>query len=176
MIAARRWGNTRYRGQIIWMLLTSRPDLLPIDLKRQGRAEVHIPLFYPFEEAEIRQMFEVMARKNKLTIAADALPRISADRNLSGADIESISLWRLSERRWPPSGPRGDSPPTWSWQPTSSFPRRRGLEKELQEIAAVLECTQMSLLPPAWRKKVTEPEGRTRLQERLAAIRQVLES
>ena len=40
-------GNSRYRGKIIWMLLTSRPDLLPIDLKRQGRAEVHIPLFYP---------------------------------------------------------------------------------------------------------------------------------
>ena len=46
MIAS-QMGNTRYRGKIIWMLLTSRPDLLPIDLKRQGRAEVHIPLFYP---------------------------------------------------------------------------------------------------------------------------------
>ena len=54
MIAA-QMGNTRYRGRIVWMLLTSRPDLLPIDLKRQGRAEVHIPLFYPYEEAEIRR-------------------------------------------------------------------------------------------------------------------------
>ena len=42
MIAA-QMGDTRYRGQIIWMLLTARPDLLPIDLKRQGRAEVHHP-------------------------------------------------------------------------------------------------------------------------------------
>ena len=41
------------------MLLTSRPDLLPIDLKRQGRAEVHIPLFYPQDEAEVREMFRV---------------------------------------------------------------------------------------------------------------------
>ena len=49
MIAA-QMGDTRYRGQIIWMLLTSRPDLLPIDLKRQGRAEVHLPLFYPQDE------------------------------------------------------------------------------------------------------------------------------
>src|SRR5262249_52216913 len=39
MIAA-QMGDTRYRGRIVWMLLTSRPDLLPIDLKRQGRAEV----------------------------------------------------------------------------------------------------------------------------------------
>ena len=62
MIAS-QMGDTRYRGQIIWMLLTARPDLLPIDLKRQGRAEVHIPLFYPTDEAEIRQMFVIMAKK-----------------------------------------------------------------------------------------------------------------
>src|SRR5262249_50396690 len=49
MIAA-QMGDTRYRGKILWMLLTCRPDLLPIDLKRQGRAEVHIPLFYPAEQ------------------------------------------------------------------------------------------------------------------------------
>ena len=91
MIAA-QMGNTRYRGRIVWMLLTSRPDLLPIDLKRQGRAEVHIPLFYPYEEAEIRQMFEVMARKNKVQLAADALPKVPAGKNLSGADIESVVL------------------------------------------------------------------------------------
>ena len=36
---AQQMGDTRYRGRIIWMLLTCRPDLLPIDLKRQGRAE-----------------------------------------------------------------------------------------------------------------------------------------
>ncbi len=56
MIAA-QMGDTRYRGKILWMLLTCRPDLLPIDLKRQGRAEVHFPLFYPSEQAELRAMF-----------------------------------------------------------------------------------------------------------------------
>src|SRR4029079_2001864 len=40
-IAAQR-GDTAYRGKIVWRLLTARPDQLPIDLKRQGRAEVHI--------------------------------------------------------------------------------------------------------------------------------------
>ena len=55
MIAS-QMGDTRYRGKIVWMLLTCRPDLLPIDLKRQGRAEEHIPLFYPQDEAEVREM------------------------------------------------------------------------------------------------------------------------
>ena len=53
MIAS-QMGDTRYRGKLIWMLLTSRPDLLPIDLKRQGRAEVHLPLFNPLDETEVR--------------------------------------------------------------------------------------------------------------------------
>src|SRR5207249_6078061 len=59
MIAS-QMGDTAYRGKIVWMLLTSRPDLLPIDLKRQGRAEVHVPLFYPTDEEEIRRMFVIL--------------------------------------------------------------------------------------------------------------------
>jgi ATP-dependent 26S proteasome regulatory subunit len=172
MIAA-QMGNTRYRGRIVWMLLTSRPDLLPIDLKRQGRAEVHIPLFYPYEEAEIRQMFEVMARKNKLTLSGDALPRVTAGRGWSGADIESIVL---TAKRGALAAGRTELSAADLEQAQQEFiPSAQGLEKELQEIAAVLECTQRCLLPPPWRAKIAEPEGRTRLQERMAAIRQLLE-
>ena len=55
------------------------------------------------------------------------------------------------------------------------IPSAQGLEKELQETAAVLECTQASLLPPQWREKVSRDEGRARLQERMVAIRQLVE-
>ena len=55
------------------------------------------------------------------------------------------------------------------------IPSAQGLEKEKQELAAVLECTSMSFLPEAWRARVAEPEGRARLQERMAAIRRLLE-
>ena len=97
MIAA-QMGDTQYRGQIMWMLLTARPDLLPIDLKRQGRAEVHIPLFYPTEEAEIRQMFVILAKKLGSTVAADDVPPIPQLGQLSGADIEGMvgRAWRAS--------------------------------------------------------------------------------
>ena len=78
MIAA-QMGDTQYRGRIFWMLLTARPDLLPIDLKRQGRAEVHIPLFYPTDEAEIRQMFVIMAKKLGTTLDARGRPVDSAE-------------------------------------------------------------------------------------------------
>ncbi len=172
MIAA-QMGNTRYRGQIIWMLLTSRPDLLPIDLKRQGRAEVHIPMFYPYADDEVHAMFAAMAKKNHVALADDAIPSVAGNGRLSGADIESVVL---SAKRAALSA--GRTAPTKADVEAALhefIPSAQGLEKELQETAAVLECTQMSLLPPPWREKVSKPEGRTRLQERMAAIRQMLE-
>jgi SpoVK/Ycf46/Vps4 family AAA+-type ATPase len=171
MIAS-QMGNTRYRGQIIWMLLTSRPDLLPIDLKRQGRAEVHIPLMYPRREADIAAMFGTMARKNKLTLAADAVPAVSADRKLTGADIESIVLnaRRLGLAEGRPEITRADLA-----QALAEFvPSAQGLEKELQELAAVVECTQLSFLPDDWRQRLSQPDATAQLQQRMAAIRQLL--
>ncbi len=64
-------GDTRYRGHILWFLITCRPDILPIDLKRQGRAEVHIPLFYPETMDEQKIMFEVLAKKCGVQLAED---------------------------------------------------------------------------------------------------------
>ncbi len=172
MIAG-QMGDTRYRGMIIWMLLTSRPDLLPIDLKRQGRAEVHIPLFYPHESDEIRQMFSAMAKKNKLALADDAIPPVDVDRRLSGADIESIVL--AVKRQAMTAGTTKIERADVEKALAEFIPSAQGLEKELQDIVAVLECTQLSFLPLPWREQIAAPNGRSRLQERMAAIRQLLE-
>jgi ATP-dependent 26S proteasome regulatory subunit len=166
-------GDTRYRGKIIWMLLTCRPDLLPIDIKRQGRAEVHIPMFYPREQAELESMFLIMAKKNKSVLRREDLPRLDLSRGLSGADVESIMITakRKATLRGSPELRKEDVE-----EASSEFiPSAQGLEKELQELAAVLECTQLSFLPNDLRKRVSEPEGRARLQERLVAIRQIIE-
>ncbi|HEY7329235.1 MAG TPA: AAA family ATPase [Gemmataceae bacterium] len=172
MIAS-QMGDTRYRGRIVWMLMTSRPDLLPIDLKRQGRAEVHIPLFYPQDEAEIREMFLVMARKNKVPLPNEALPAVSVEKHLSGSDIESIIIiaWRNALAAGRTKVGKKDLEEAL----INFIPSAQGLEKELQELSAVLECTQLNFLPRPWREKVEKPDGRTRLQERLAAIRQLLQ-
>lgn len=170
---ATQMGDTKYRGRIVWMLMTSRPELLPIDLKRQGRCEVHIPLFYPQTEDEIHEMFTSMARKNKIKLAADALPMISPTRNLSGSDIESIVL---AARRLSLAAGREEVTRTDVEEAVNQFvPSSQGLEKEMQELSAVLECTQLNFLPPEWRKIVSEPNGRVKLQERFQALRQILE-
>jgi hypothetical protein len=42
---ATEMSNTKNRGQIVWLLATSRADLIEIDLKRPGRIDVIVPLF-----------------------------------------------------------------------------------------------------------------------------------
>ena len=170
---AQQMGDTRYRGRIIWMLLTCRPDLLPIDLKRQGRCEVHIPLFAPHDSSEIATMVAAMARKNKVKLAEGAIPEIPANRDLSGADLESILLG--ARRKALAAGretvERGDLESALE----EFIPSAQGLEKELQELAAVLECTERNFLPPNWRDRIAQPGARPKLQERLVALRQLVE-
>ena len=171
---AQQMGDTKYRGKIIWMLLTCRPDLLPIDLKRQGRCEVHIPLFAPTTSADIAAMFLAMSKKNKVPLAADAIPDVSPDRQLSGADLESILL---AARRGALSFERDLVEKTDLERAIAEFiPSSEGLEKEMQEIAAVLECTERNFLPTKWREQIGSPEARAKLQERMSVLRQLVES
>jgi len=172
MIAS-QMGDTRYRGQIIWMLLTSRPDLLPIDLKRQGRCEVHIPLFPPQDAESIRTMFRAMAKKNKVRLADDALPDVSPERQLSGADLESILL--AARRKSLAAGRDTVERADLAAALDEFIPSAQGLEKELQELAAVLECTDRNFLPAVWREKIAPPGARAHLQERLVALRQLID-
>jgi AAA+ superfamily predicted ATPase len=173
MIAA-QMGDTRYRGKLIWMLLTSRPDLLPIDLKRQGRAEVHLPLFAPSDDREIEAMIRAMARKNRAKLAADAVPNQLASRGLSGADIESVVL--SAKRRALIEGREALGRDDLEAALGDFIPSAQGLEKEKQELAAVLECTSLAFLSDPWRARIAPPDGRTRLQERMAEIRRLIET
>lgn len=42
---AEEMGSSSSRGRIVWILASSRPDLIEVDLKRPGRIDVKIPLF-----------------------------------------------------------------------------------------------------------------------------------
>jgi ATP-dependent 26S proteasome regulatory subunit len=171
MIAA-QMGDTQYRGQIMWMLLTARPDLLPIDLKRQGRAEVHIPLFYPTDENEIRQMFVILARKLGSRVASDDVPGIPQRGDLSGADIEGMvgRAWRASLL----AGADHVTREALAEVVSQFMPSTQGLERELQETAAMLECTDRQFLPPAIVAKMEAEGGRSKLQARLTALKQIV--
>jgi ATP-dependent 26S proteasome regulatory subunit len=173
MIAA-QMGDTAYRGRIMWMLLTARPDLLPIDLKRQGRAEVHVPLFYPTDDDELRTMLLVLAKKSGTSLAEADLPAAVPHKgNLSGADIEGIvgRAYRTSLL----AGSRTITSAALTAALASFMPSTQTLEREAQELAAIIECTDVEFLPPSKLDRLEKLGGREKLQERLTAIKQILE-
>ncbi len=87
-------GNTELRGKVVWFLLTCRPDLLPVDLKRQGRAEEHIALFYPHTDDERLAMLRAMQKKSGMQIASPDAEQffLKHSAGLSGADVEAILI------------------------------------------------------------------------------------
>jgi ATP-dependent 26S proteasome regulatory subunit len=144
-------GNTDYRGKIVWFLLTCRPDLLPVDLKRQGRAEEHLALFYPESKEEIVELIKTMARKAKVNFAGDISETLPKDLpKMSGADIESAlvraKLRAVNDKR--DKVTREDLVETFADFVPPSYP----LEVELQTLVAVAECTSRELLPESYRK------------------------
>jgi SpoVK/Ycf46/Vps4 family AAA+-type ATPase len=146
-------GNTEYRGRIVWFLLTSRPDLLPVDLKRQGRAEEHLALFYPDSDAERDEMFRVMAKKAKVTLeVSEGFSTLVPEgtRQLSGADIEAALVRAKAEavRHKRENVTREDLTRVLGDFVPPAYP----LEVELQTLAAVAECTSRELLPPKYRQ------------------------
>lgn len=89
---AQAMSDTRYRGKIIWFLVTARPDLMPVDLKRQGRAEEHMALFYPSTREDREELLNVMIRKTKTNVELADMPETLLDgkRTYSGADMEAL--------------------------------------------------------------------------------------
>jgi ATP-dependent 26S proteasome regulatory subunit len=145
-------GNTEYRGKIVWFLITSRPDLLPVDLKRQGRAEEHLALFYPQNEAEHDDLFRIMLKKSGLRTPATSIREVIDDPDgLSGADIEAILARTLLVAEDTPEGPFA-SVDMLRDTFRDFIPATSQLERELQILVAVQECTSREVLPEQYRE------------------------
>jgi AAA+ superfamily predicted ATPase len=163
-------GNTELRGQVIWFLLTCRPDLLPVDLKRQGRAEEHIALFYPETTEERLALLRAMQRKVGMPQFPAGVETFFLEHsgNLSGADIEAV-LVRSHMRS---SLQKKSAVDTEDLKTTLEdfIPPYYPTEIDLQNIVAVLECTSKSLLPKQYRD-VERSELIRRANELLALSR-----
>lgn len=141
-------GDTRRRGQVIWFLMTSRPDLVPVDLKRQGRAEEHIALFPPATLGERVQVFESLRRRLKIPLEPGtdvAVLLTSVPATMSAADIEGI-LVRAS-RRMASAGSQALNGAMLQELIRDFQPPAYPLEIEYQRLIAAFECTSRALLP-----------------------------
>ncbi len=93
-------GDSSLRGRELWIAMTSRPDLLAIDLKRQGRFGLCVPLFAAQTPDEVVELFTVIAKVKKIALADETVAYIRAElgaRPLTGSDVEAIMV-RAKER------------------------------------------------------------------------------
>lgn len=162
-------GDTRNRGRILWILMTSRPDLLPIDLKRQGRAEEHISLFYPETQEDRLAIVEAMVRKNKIAHEVqDWAPITKTNMVFSGADIESILI---RARRVARMAGRAAVAQADLEQVASEFtPARDEMAVEYQILVAAREATSREMVPERYRH-LSPMELSQRIEELRAYIR-----
>jgi len=159
-----------HRGKVIFFLVTARPDLMPVDLKRQGRAEEHLSLFYPHSREDREELLEVMMERTGVDLPMSEIPPelLDGERTYSGADMEAI-LTRAAFRA--AGSNEGVVTPDLLQETVNDFiPPTYPTEVELQQLAAVLECTSRDLLPPQYRSM-----DRAEVVERLEELKRLVE-
>lgn len=151
MLAA-QMSDTKFRGKILWVFATSRPDLVEVDLKRQGRLDVHIPLFPPSEPTSRHELFAGMARKVGLDITAEDLPQLPDDHQIGGNEMEGILVraLRLYETQ-DEAAPSRPLPEFVADVIADVRPSPHVERLELMDLLAVKECTDSRFLPPRYR-------------------------
>jgi SpoVK/Ycf46/Vps4 family AAA+-type ATPase len=162
---AKEMSDTRNRGRIIWVFATSRPDLLEVDLKRQGRLDVHIPLFPPQTREEAHALLTAIARKLKLPLTPADMPELPEHLTLGGHEIEGVLVraLRIHELAKEPKKPLKE---ILGEVFREVRPNAHTRKLEYMDLVAVRECTDARFLPEQYRN--LEPEE---LEARIEELR-----
>jgi AAA+ superfamily predicted ATPase len=147
-------GDSSIRGREIWVAMTSRPDLLAIDMKRQGRFGLVCPLFPTQTPEEVEELFTIVAKSQKLSLSPEIVAFIRAQlgaSQITGSDADAI----LCRARESAVLAKRDSD-------VRVEDLREAVENfidpldqrllEFQDLAAVLACSNKRFLPPRYQE------------------------
>jgi len=104
---AEEMGSSANRGKLMWILASSRPDLIEVDLKRPGRIDVKIPLFPTTEPRESFELLRVLCNRRQLVLTEEdyhavegAVPVLLT---AGSAETLAVKIYRIArtERRNP---------------------------------------------------------------------------
>jgi SpoVK/Ycf46/Vps4 family AAA+-type ATPase len=147
-------GDSSLRGRELWIAMTSRPDLLTIDLKRQGRLGLCIPLFPAQDSEDVLDLFRTVTKSKKMGLSADIshfIEQTMGAKPLTGSDVDSVitrakEIAVLNKRDL-------DIQVCDMEEAIGSFidALDPGLIR-LQELAAVLACSDSRFLPEQYKK------------------------
>jgi transitional endoplasmic reticulum ATPase len=144
--------ETENRGQVLFVMMTNRPDKLDSDIKRPGRLDRKIPFFYCESAPErVQVLLAVLARYGETCVATseelltlcDTLP------GYSNADLEALALLavELARNQAAPLGAKALTEAAQDFMP----PQEQDMI-EFMELLAVSETSRRSLLPKRFRE------------------------
>jgi len=143
--------ETENRGQVLFVMMTNRPDKLDSDIKRPGRLDRKIPFFYCDSAPERVQVLQaVLARYEELCVASneelltlcDTLP------GYSNADLEALALLavEIARNQARPLDAQALNDAAKDFMP----PQEQDMI-EFMELLAVSETSRRSMLPKRYR-------------------------
>ena len=143
--------ETENRGQVLFVMMTNRPDKLDSDIKRPGRLDRKIPFFYCDSAPERAQVLQAVLSRYGETCVASAEEMLTLCETLVGysyADLEALALLavELARNQASPLDAAALRAAADDFMP----PQERDMI-EFMELLAVSETSRRSMLPKRYR-------------------------
>jgi hypothetical protein len=147
---AEEMGSSTSRGKLIWILASSRPDLIEVDLKRPGRVDVKIPLFPTTTPGESFDLIRMLCKKRGVTLDSDDYgslqPLVPSLLTPGAAETLAVKIYRFVRTANASSVEATRSSLTDYQNPVP-------LETlEFQIRLAVAEASDLEFVPPVFRR------------------------
>lgn len=150
---AQEMGDADNRGKVIWILASSRPDLIEVDLKRPGRVDVKIPLLPTTTVEESAALLKALLGRFELKLELKALAKLPLPLLLTPGAAEALAVKVYRQVR------------TAQMQPLAALkhcllgyqPPVAEQVLRLQMSIAIREATDMAFVPESLRHLGQEP-------------------
>ena len=152
---AQEMSDTANRGRVLWILASSRPDLIEVDLKRPGRIDVKVPLLPTASPAESATLIAALAKRYGLQLDAAELgklePRMPILLTPGAAESLIVKAYRHSRTQ---NAAAAASVAACLEDYQNPVPAD---VLEFQMRIAIREATDLAFVPPAFRKYAQPP-------------------
>ena len=150
---AQEMSDSGNRGRVLWLLASSRPDLIEVDLKRPGRVDVKVPLLPTSTSAESTQLIALLAKRYGLDLAAADLARLESRMPTlltpGAAEALVVKAYRHSRTQNVAGGAALEASLVGYQNPVPAD------VLEFQMRIAIREATDLNFVPPAFRAMAT---------------------
>jgi hypothetical protein len=146
---AQEMSDSGNRGRVLWLLASSRPDLIEVDLKRPGRVDVKVPLLPTSTVEESAQLIGLLAKRYGLALTPEDLTRLTPSMPVlltpGAAEALVVKAYRHSRTAGVPGGAALEASLVGYQNPVPAD------VLEFQMRIAIREATDLAFVPPAFR-------------------------